>query len=76
VFCDYNNSLVTDLLSAKFVLGYCSTALVIASLLGKSAISFEKGDLADNFHWKEYGVYDHYGIKSCSNSSELRKIIN
>ena len=75
VFCDYNNSLVTDLLRAKFVLGYCSTALVIASIFGKIAISFAKGDLNDIFHWQEYGVYDYYGIKYCSNSTQLKQII-
>ena len=74
-FSDYENSLVTDLLSAKYVLGFCSTALVLAAMLGKIAISYGKYDLNDIFHWKEYGVYDHYGIKYCSNSTGLRTIL-
>ena len=74
-FSDYENSLVTDLLSAKYVLGFCSTALVIGAMLGKIAISFAKGDLDDIFHWQEYGVYDNYGINYCSNSKELKQII-
>jgi len=72
---DIKNSLLDDLSGAKYVVGFCSMALVVAALLGKTAVSFAKGDLADVFRWEEYGVYKYYGIKNCKSRDSLSRIL-
>ncbi|MFH0772177.1 MAG: hypothetical protein V1933_06125 [Candidatus Omnitrophota bacterium] len=74
--CDTGNSLAEDLFGCRHVVGFCSTALVIAALAGKTAISFSKGDIKDIFHWKEFGVYRHYGVHNCASVSSLNRTLS
>lgn len=76
VVCDIGNSLAEDLCGCRYVVGFCSTALVVAALAGKTAVSFSKGDIKDIFHWKEFGVYRHYGVHNCASPASLSRVLS
>lgn len=73
--CDTNNSLFDDIFTSKYVIGFCSFALVVAATIGKIVISFSKGDLDDIFHWEEFGVLNFFGIKNCKDAVEISNSI-
>jgi hypothetical protein len=75
VIGDKKSTLLEDLHSAKYVIGFSSLVLIFASLIGKTAISFSKGDLKDVFGWKKYGVYNYYGVFDCSNMNEIKALL-
>ena len=62
--------------NSKYVLGYCSLALIQSSVLGKISISYQKDDLKDLFNWNKYGVFDHYGVIQASNIMEIENIFS
>lgn len=70
------DSLLKDLHDAKYVIGFCSMALVIAALVGKIAICFSKEDLKDVYQWEKYGVYRYYGIRNCRTLSSISRILS
>lgn len=74
--CKSSGSLLEDLRGARYVVGFCSTALIIAALLGKTAISFSKGDLKDIFNWGEYEVYRYYGIHNCTSINSVKRFLS
>lgn len=78
--CDYsvsdNQSILDDFSRCKFVIGYCSLALIQASVVGKISISYQKGDLTDIFDWTRYGVYSHYGVLRVDNINNVEDIID
>jgi len=71
-----NESILDDLKSSKYVLGYSSLAIIQAAVLGKISISYQKDDLKDLFNWEEYGVYEHYGVNRANNIIEIEEILN
>ena len=70
-----NPALAVDLGRSSLIIGYCSAALAIATLMGKQSICFGLSRSKDFFKWETYGVYDHYQIQWASSQSDLREYL-
>lgn len=68
-----NKDLGTDLAGATIVIGYCSAALAIASIVDRKSICFGMFRSKDFFNWESYGVYDYYQIHWAGSQSDLRE---
>lgn len=70
-----NKDLGVDLSRATIVIGYCSAALAIASIVGRKSICFGMSRSKDFFKWESYGVYDYYQIHWAGSQSDLREYL-
>lgn len=68
-----NPELAFDLGRSSLIIGYCSAALAIATLMGKQSICFGLSRSKDFFKWETYGVYDYYQIQWAGSQSDLHE---
>ena len=71
----YNkDAIFNELVSSKYVIGHCSTALVHSALLGIKTVSIQRNVNSDLFQWKKFSIYKTFNIFNLNSFKDLKSI--
>ena len=73
LYINTTNLIQKDLISSKYVIGHCSTALVYSRLLGIKTLSIQPKLYKDLFDWDKFYIFKNYKITNLNSFKSLNK---